>query len=391
MASTFPNVFSSEELEWILRLPEVAAAREQVETTTKVYFTIPLTETIRTALSTRFNLSLPETVSEIPMRWIKGDTAGHADVGRSKFQYTSLVYLTSSDGSLIVGDSEYPIEANTGCRFSEGIPHETIGTGTTPRLLLGPMNEFAEPVGATNVYYYPNEANALAQKNAIGSGDYTVQTIGEYSSWILSSNSTGPSSKAVVYVTGNVLNSSGSYNLYPVIPCFLEGTDILCSVNGTEVYLPVESLTPGTQVKTTSGAFKKVAAIGKGTIANPGNSERTKNRLYRLTPAAYPQLTKDLYITGCHSILLDSLSQEQREAINKYLENIFFIDGKYRLMACIDERAEPWNSGATYPIWHFALENDDVKMNYGLYVNGGLLVEKSSINFLKNKSSMTIV
>jgi hypothetical protein len=391
MASTFPNVFSSEELEWILRLPEVAAAREQVETTTKVYFTIPLTETIRTALSTRFNLSLPATVSEIPMRWMKGDTAGHVDSGRSKFQYTSLVYLTSSDGSLIVGDSEYPIEANTGCRFSEGLLHETVGTGTTPRLLLGPMNEFAEPVGVV-VAYYPTEADALAYTNLIGNGvGFTVETQGGFSSWRLASNSTGTSSQALVYVTGDVLNSDGNYYLYPSNPCFLEGTKVLCNVNGFDKYLPIETLKPGTLVKTSVSGYKKVELVGKGTLENPGDMRRTENRLYKCCTEKYPELKEDLYITGCHSILVDTLSKEQLDATLKHLGNIFITEKKYRLMACIDERAEPWMSEGSYPIWHLALENADDKMNYGVYVNGGLLVETTSINFLKNKSNMTLV
>jgi hypothetical protein len=59
-------------------------------------------------------------------------------------------------------------------------------------------------------------------------------------------------------------------------------------------------------------------------------------------------------------------------------------------MACIDERAEPWNSEGEYTIWHFALENEEEKYNYGVYANG-LLVETCSIFFLKNKSNMTFV
>ena len=59
-------------------------------------------------------------------------------------------------------------------------------------------------------------------------------------------------------------------------------------------------------------------------------------------------------------------------------------------MACVDERAEPWNSEGLYNIWHIALENADEKMNYGIYVNGGLLVETCSINILKNHSNLKI-
>ena len=60
-------------------------------------------------------------------------------------------------------------------------------------------------------------------------------------------------------------------------------------------------------------------------------------------------------------------------------------------MACVDERAVPWNSKGIYTIWHFALENNDEKMNYGVYANGGLLVETCSINFLKKKSNMVVL
>ena len=59
-------------------------------------------------------------------------------------------------------------------------------------------------------------------------------------------------------------------------------------------------------------------------------------------------------------------------------------------MGCVDERSEPWNSEGTYTIYHFALEHPDEKMNQGVYVNGGLLVETCSIHFLKNKSNMVI-
>jgi hypothetical protein len=69
---------------------------------------------------------------------------------------------------------------------------------------------------------------------------------------------------------------------------------------------------------------------------------------------------------------------------------MYVTDKKYRLMACVDKRAEPWNSEGAYPIWHFALEHSDERMNYGVYVNGGLLVETCSIQFLKSKSNMTL-
>jgi hypothetical protein len=137
--------------------------------------------------------------------------------------------------------------------------------------------------------------------------------------------------------------------------------------------------------------FKAVVLIGNGSLLNPGNDERTENRLYKCSASKYPQLTSDLYITGCHSILENKITDEQKEATIKRLDRIFVTDKKYRIMAFIDERAEPWNSEGTYTIWHFALEYENERTNYGVYANGGLLVETCSIRTLKDKSNMSLI
>ena len=43
-----------------------------------------------------------------------------------------------------------------------------------------------------------------------------------------------------------------------------------------------------------------------------------------------------------------------------------------------------------YFMWHFALENENERMNYGVYANGGLLVETCCIYFMKHKSNMIL-
>lgn len=244
--------------------------------------------------------------------------------------------------------------------------------------------------------YYSNEADALRERNYLEQNDsYTVGTYGGYSSWRIASNSNGLSSKTVVYQNGDTLIPTSEfgnafYYLYPNAPCFLEGSTILCKVNGVEQYVPVEQLEKGTLVKTSLNGYKPVVLIGKGTIQNPGHNERTENRLYKCSPSKYPELKDDLYITGCHSILEFPISDKQKEETIKRLGELFVTEKKYRLMACVDERAEPWNSENTYTIWHFALEHDNDRFNYGVYANGGLLVETCSIYFLKNKSNMSV-
>jgi hypothetical protein len=394
MTSIHTNVFSLEELQYLNNLPEVLIAKAKLDARISgmVYFSVIVTDSIRTTLQSQFGLTL-STGSSIPMRWIKGDNAPHIDIGASKFERTYLVYLNSSPGELVIDSQSYPIKTNSGFVFNEGISHETLSTENVPRLLLGPMNELAEPVGgATYIQYFITEADALALVNAIGnSGIYTVGTVGGYTSWRIAANSIGSSSQAVIYNDGDVLNSDGIYYLYPSIPCFLEGSTILCQVDGVEKYIPVEQLNKETLVKTSLNGYKLVVLVGSGSIKNPGNDERNENRLYKCSPSKYPELKDDLYITGCHSILEFPLTEKQKEDTIKHLGKLFVTDKKYRLMACLDERAEPWNSEGEYTIWHFALENNDKKMNYGVYANGGLLVETCSINFMKNKSNMVIV
>lgn len=397
MSSIYKNVLSNEELDYFNNRPEVLVAKASLNSRQSgmVYFSVPITSEIQATLQSRFGLNLPVD-SQIPMRWIKGDTSPHVDVGASNFQNTYLLYLNDSPGEIVIDSQSYPIHSNTGFVFNEGLSHETQYTENVPRLLVGPMNELAEPVGASvPITYYPTEADALAYTNTFGNGlSYIVGDggpFGGYTSWRIASNSNGTSPQNVVYANGSLLNNDGFYYLYPSAPCFLEGSTILCQVDGIEKYVPIEQLKKGSLVKTSLDGYKPVVLIGKGTIQNPGDDERTENRLYKCSTSKYQELKDDLYITGCHSILEFPITEKQKEDTIKHLGKLFVTDKKYRLMACVDERAEPWNSKGVYTIWHFALENKDERMNYGVYANGGLLVETCSINFLKNKSNMICI
>ena len=389
------SILSSSDIEYIFSLNDVQNAKKQLDNSEngKIYFTIEMTSTIRDALQTRFGLDLT-MISSIPMRWIKGDTLPHIDNGPSTFENTYLVYLNDSVGEFLIGDTSYPIQQNTGFVFNEGISHSVVNAGTEPRLLLGPMNEHVEPVGGSVTYYYPSQSDALANTNLLISyGSYNIVLTAGFTKWRIASNSTGSSPQNIIYTVGDILAGTGTeiYYLYPSIPCFLEGTTILCNIDGVEEHVPVEKLTNGTLVKTSLDGFKKVVAIGKGEMLNPGNDDRIENRLYKCSTTKYPTLTNDLYITGCHSILEFPISEVQKEKIVNHIGKLYVTDKKYRLMACVDERAEPWNSKGTYTVYHFALENEDDSMNYGVYANGGLLVETCAIRTLQNKSNMTLM
>ena len=400
MFQMFANVLTEEQLRSISARPEVAQALADIESgRSVVYFSIPLDADIKDTLRSRLGIDL-STLDAIPMRWIKGDVAPHADIGASGFSNTYLLYLTNSEGTFKVGSASYPILQNNAFIFEEGTYHETIDTGAQPRLLLGPMSEAGIPVGGANIIYYPTEADALANTNPLGYnvnsfvvGTVDSGTTGGFTSWRIASNSNGPANQALVYNNGVTLPGTqfvNYYFLYPTIPCFLEGSKILCLVDSKEEYVRVEDLRKGTLVKTSRDGYKKVELVAKGEILNPGTDERTEGRFYICKKDKYPGLEEDLVLTGCHSILVDTLSDDQRQKTIKSLGRIFVTDGKYRLMASIDERAEPWLQEGKHTIWHFALENADENMNYGVFANKNLLVETCSIKFLKTKGNLVI-
>jgi hypothetical protein len=173
--------------------------------------------------------------------------------------------------------------------------------------------------------------------------------------------------------------------------CFKTGTKILCLTEGLkEEYIPIEKVRKGTIVKTLKQSYVRVNVIGKSIIDNPDNDDRGPNRLFKLTKENYPELTEDLIMTGCHSILVDELSAEQERIQMKLMGTLYLTTDKYRLLTFVDKKAEPYISPGEHEIWHLALDNDNYVCNYGIYANG-LLVETASIKNMKELSKMTLV
>jgi len=173
-------------------------------------------------------------------------------------------------------------------------------------------------------------------------------------------------------------------------PCFKTNSKILCQINGQEVYVEIQNLKPNDLIKTTKG-FKKLRVIGKRDIIHVADGERTKDKLYVCKPEKYPEVFEDLIITGCHSILVDSLkSLEQKQGAINVNGRLYFTDNKYRLPACVDDRTEIYSESGVHTIYHIALENEDYYSNYGVYANG-LLVETCSLRYLIELSEMELI
>lgn len=161
------------------------------------------------------------------------------------------------------------------------------------------------------------------------------------------------------------------------VPCFKEGTCILALQDNKEKYTPIEQLQEGDYVKTFRNGYVPIYKIGHRSFQNFSHDERIKDRIYLLTPSQYPSLNEDLYLTGCHSVLEDELTEIQRKKSVETMSRLFVTDSKYRLWTMNDERAIPYQSDEKTTVWHFALEHPDEKMNYGVFANG-LLVECTS-------------
>jgi hypothetical protein len=173
----------------------------------------------------------------------------------------------------------------------------------------------------------------------------------------------------------------------PPYPCFKSDTKILTNKG----YIPIQDLRKGDLVKTALHNYKPIVMIGKRDIIHPASQERIKEQLYKCTKTNYPEIVEDLIITGCHCILVnDFINPEQREKTIKVNGRIFVTDKKYRLPACVDDKTVVFETPGTYTIYHFALENDNYYMNYGIYANG-LLVETCSKRYLKEHSNMSLI
>ena len=165
------------------------------------------------------------------------------------------------------------------------------------------------------------------------------------------------------------------------IECFKKGTKILCENDfGFEVYIPVEELKRGDRVKTYKHGYQPIIMHSHSRSCD--YVQTAYNQIYTYSHESNPDLIEDLHLTGGHSLLLDTLTDEEAANMEKVhwpTKEEYMVDDKYKLLACYSSKlCIAAEQGVE--IYHFTLEppeNANSNHVYGVYANG-VLVESCS-------------
>ena len=168
------------------------------------------------------------------------------------------------------------------------------------------------------------------------------------------------------------------------ILCFNEGTQITCMDETTkeDIQIPIQEIQPGQYVKTYKHGYIQAKHISYRMFENPDDDGVVLDRLYICEQHEYPELTEPLILTGCHSLLVDDITDVQRGMMTEQLGQIYVTDDKYRLLSMYDTKSRPYTTKGEFKLWHICLDHYDPEMNYGIYANG-LLVESCSERNIK--------
>ena len=172
------------------------------------------------------------------------------------------------------------------------------------------------------------------------------------------------------YTNFNMTNLNITYfNITPyigaVVSCFAERS-LINTVNGK---IEIQEIVPGTLIETLTSGIKRVVDVGKREVI-----------LSETSLFSYPC---GLKVTGKHSVLVDELTEEQKEQIPSIIGGLRQTEGKWLLPACLDSEASELSLSGVVEVYHLVLENDDDDANYGILSHGKWVETCSKNNFDK--------
>ena len=223
----------------------------------------------------------------------------------------------------------------------------------------------------TNITLGTNAFNTETTTTTPSSGSVTYcQTASQYN---LPSALNPPGGPESIYFGKYTI----SYKTGPF--CFNKGTEILClNKEGEEEYILIEHLKKGDFVKSFNHGYRKIDTILNKNMINIPSSRF--GCMFKMEKTDANGLTKDLIISGGHSILVDDLG-ELKEANDKIFGgNSLKIDDKYLLLSSVSKDFVKLENRDTYTWYQFVLENDgDDERRFGVWANG-ILTETPSKN-----------
>ena len=182
----------------------------------------------------------------------------------------------------------------------------------------------------------------------------------------------------------------GYISIYEI--CFGKSTKILCNIDGIDKYINIENIKVGTLVKTYKHGYKRVLHIMSHKQSKNIKHVRTINSIYLLKKNSIRNNVPfaPLYITGAHAILVDKMTDLQKDIQRKYIEDDMYIEDKELLIAVTDPKLFHLCYNHPTEIYHFSLDNNDIYSRYGIYANG-VLSESASIYMITKYKSNTII
>ena len=167
--------------------------------------------------------------------------------------------------------------------------------------------------------------------------------------------------------------------------CFNKGTKILCLNDSLEEeYIPIEDLKKGDLVKTYLHGYRRIDLIGKGFFSN--KPKVWYDSMYKMEKTNQNEGFEDLIVTGGHGILVDNITEEDKENYKKlgFYNEMEKIDDKYLLTVAISSQFTQITTHDFYTYYHFVPENDgDDNKRFGVWANG-ILTETPSKNQFTN-------
>jgi hypothetical protein len=258
------------------------------------------------------------------------------------------------------------------------------GAWTTRTIVSG--NQCSIQIGAIGTSTYCINPTQSLQDNGLAhfilvNGINSNIAIGIEDEPIASSNRDYANVK--IAISGRSINDNLTNDTELLDPiCFVKGTKILCFADNSEVYIPIEELTTDHYIKTYANGYKKLLFIKKYPIINTTRRPVTKkqkiNKIYKLAKEDYEELFEDLYINGGHSILVDTLTEEENRINLKLFGGYKKIGDKIRLLSYINQKVIPINDDFRYELYHISTGEEE-----GIYANGILTESYNLENNIK--------